>query len=149
MTVIGNMLDATGVRGSACECFHEKVEMLHDKLLKYFFQNVIYLFCFFFCLPNKQLLGVSETCSKLTIKTPERLWWHRSGVFVVNFENLSYLLRSVSIVNIEQVVACNSESYATLTKILARVYRTGTDYCRFGKNWNGSISYEMGGKWRK
>ena len=79
-------------------------------------RNVIYLFCFFFCLPSKQLLGVSEACSKLTIKTPERLQWHRSGFFIVNFVNLSYLLRSVSNVNIEQVIACNSESHATLTK---------------------------------
>ena len=38
-------------------------------------------------------------CSKLTIKTPERRHWHRSSVFIVNFENIS---RScVSIVNFE------------------------------------------------
>ena len=28
-----------------------------------------------------------EICSKLTIKTPERRYWHRSGVFIVNFEH--------------------------------------------------------------
>ena len=27
-----------------------------------------------------------EICSKLTIKTPERQHWRRSGVFIVNFE---------------------------------------------------------------
>ena len=26
-------------------------------------------------------------CSKLTIKTPERRHWRRSGVFIVNFEH--------------------------------------------------------------
>ena len=78
--------------------------------------SVIYLICFFFCLPNKQLLGVGETCSELTIKTSEQLQWHHSGVFIINFANLSYLLRSVSIVNMEQVMTCNSESHATLTK---------------------------------
>ena len=41
-----------------------------------------------------------EICSKLTIKTPERCQLHRSGVFVVHFEqNLS----GVSTVNFEQV----------------------------------------------
>ena len=32
-----------------------------------------------------------EICLKLTIKTPERRQWRCSGVFVVNFENISYL----------------------------------------------------------
>ena len=27
-----------------------------------------------------------EICSKLTIKTPERRQWRRSGLFIVNFE---------------------------------------------------------------
>ena len=30
-----------------------------------------------------------EICSKLTIKTPERRQWGRSGVFIVNFEQAS------------------------------------------------------------
>ena len=29
--------------------------------------------------------------SKLTIKTPERRQWRRSGVFIVNFEHVSHL----------------------------------------------------------
>ena len=38
---------------------------------------------------NKANTGAKcETCSKLTIKTPER----RSGVFVVNFEHISHLV---------------------------------------------------------
>ena len=28
------------------------------------------------------------TCSKLTLKTPERRNWRRSGVFIVNFEHV-------------------------------------------------------------
>ena len=31
-------------------------------------------------------------CSKLTIKTPERRQWRRSGVFIVNFEHISHLV---------------------------------------------------------
>ena len=30
--------------------------------------------------------------SNLTIKTPERRHWHRSGVFIVNFEHISHLV---------------------------------------------------------
>ena len=33
-----------------------------------------------------------EICSKLTIKTPERRKWRRSGVFIVNFEHISHLV---------------------------------------------------------
>ena len=29
-----------------------------------------------------------EICSKLTVKTPERRQWRRSGVFIVNFEHI-------------------------------------------------------------
>ena len=33
-----------------------------------------------------------EICSKLTIKTPERHQWRRSGVFIVNFQHISNLV---------------------------------------------------------
>ena len=32
-----------------------------------------------------------EICSKLTMKTPERLHWRRSSVFIINFEHISHL----------------------------------------------------------
>ena len=47
-----------------------------------------------------------EIYSKLTIKMPERRPWRRPGTFVVNFEHISHLFSSVSIVsivNFEQV----------------------------------------------
>ena len=31
-----------------------------------------------------------QICSKLTIKTPERAPWDRSGIFIVNFEHISH-----------------------------------------------------------
>ena len=34
----------------------------------------------------------SKRCSKLSIKTPERHDWRRSGVFIVNFEHISDLV---------------------------------------------------------
>ena len=42
-----------------------------------------------------------EICSKLTIKTSKQHHWRRSGVFIVNFEQIS-LYSGVSIANFEQ-----------------------------------------------
>ena len=33
-----------------------------------------------------------KICSKLTIKTPERRHWRRSGVFIFNFERISHII---------------------------------------------------------
>ena len=44
-----------------------------------------------------------ETCSKLTIKTPERRQRRRSGVFIVNFEHIFTPFPSFFIVDFEQV----------------------------------------------
>ena len=41
---------------------------------------------------NRSTRTRCEICSKLTIKTPERHQWRRSGVFVVNFEHISHLV---------------------------------------------------------
>ena len=40
---------------------------------------------------NKNTRKMCETRSELTIKTPERRQWHRSGVFIVNFEQISQI----------------------------------------------------------
>ena len=44
-----------------------------------------------------------EICSKLTIKTPERRHLHRSGIFIVNFEQISRRRFGVFIVIFEQI----------------------------------------------
>ena len=41
---------------------------------------------------NKNTGTKCQICSKLTIKTPERRQWGRSGVFFVNFEHVSCLI---------------------------------------------------------
>ena len=38
-------------------------------------------------------------CSKLTIKTQERLQWRRSGVFIFNFEHIHLFLVSIAALN--------------------------------------------------
>ena len=40
----------------------------------------------------------------LTIKTPERRQRSRSGDFIVNFEHISHLFLSVSIVDFKQII---------------------------------------------
>ena len=38
---------------------------------------------------NRNTRARCEICSKLTIKTPKRRHWRRSGVFIVNFEHVN------------------------------------------------------------
>ena len=46
-----------------------------------------------------------KMCSKLTKKPPKRSQWRRFGGFIVNFEHISHLCSTVSIVNFEHVIA--------------------------------------------
>ena len=52
---------------------------------------------------NRNIRRRCEICSKLITKTPERRQWHDCGVFIVNFEHISHLFPSVSVVDFEQV----------------------------------------------
>ena len=45
-----------------------------------------------FKVNNRNIRTRCEICSKLTIKTPERCHWRRSGVFIVTFEHISHLV---------------------------------------------------------
>ena len=54
---------------------------------------------------NRNTRTRCEICSKLTIKIPERRHWRRSSIFIINFEHISNLCSSVTIVNFEQVNA--------------------------------------------
>ena len=45
-----------------------------------------------FKVNNRDARTRCKICSKLTIKTPQRRQWRRSGVFIVNFEHISHLL---------------------------------------------------------
>ena len=47
---------------------------------------------YMFKVNNRNTRTRCEICSKLTIKTPERRQWRRSGVFIVNFEHISHLV---------------------------------------------------------
>ena len=43
-----------------------------------------------FKVNNRNTRKRCEVCSKLTVKTPERRHWRRSGVFIVNFNHISH-----------------------------------------------------------
>ena len=45
-----------------------------------------------FKVNNENTRTSCEICLKLTIKTPERHHWRRSGVFIVDFEHISHLV---------------------------------------------------------
>ena len=47
---------------------------------------------YMFKVNNRNTRTSCGVCSKLTIKTPERRHWHRSGIFIVNFEHISHLV---------------------------------------------------------
>ena len=65
------------------------------------FSSVKIILCDFLIYPagnyvfkvnNRNTRTRCEICSKLTIKTPERRHWRRSGVFIVNFENVLHFV---------------------------------------------------------
>ena len=47
---------------------------------------------YFLKVNNRNTRTMCEIYSKLTIKPPERRYWRRSGVFIVNFEHISHLV---------------------------------------------------------
>ena len=68
-----------------------KAKKINAEALKCFFYTHpagIYLFK----VNNRNTRTRCEICSKLTINTPERRHWRRSGVFIVNFEHISHLV---------------------------------------------------------
>ena len=58
----------------------------------------IYLFKF----NNRSTKKSCEIRSELTIKTPERRQWRRSGVFIVNFEHISQLFLVFLLLNLNK-----------------------------------------------
>ena len=59
----------------------------HDNFLKIIIPTNIYLFK----VNNGNFGKLCEICSKLTMKTPERRHWLRSGGFIVDFGHISHL----------------------------------------------------------
>ena len=58
---------------------------------------------YLFKVHNGNTRTMYKISSKLTTKTPEQRHWCRSGVFVINFEQIEHIVLVFSIVEIEQV----------------------------------------------
>ena len=71
------------------EWSEKSVEIISESTSCYSTQSVIT--CSKLTIEKKLGQGV-KICSKLTINTPERYKWRRSGVFIVNFEHISHLV---------------------------------------------------------
>ena len=56
------------------------------------FENLCSANIFLIKIRKRNTKKSCEICSELTIKTPERRQWRRSGVFIINFEHISQLL---------------------------------------------------------
>ena len=64
-----------------------------------------------------------KICSKLTIKTSERRQWRRSGVFIINFDQISYIVSVfLLIINFEHV-KCRLVYFFALSYIFQRMIR--------------------------
>ena len=62
-----------------------------------------------------------EICSKLTVKTPERRHWRHSGVFVVNFEQISHPVLVFLLLALKMLLPAGlSETYLELCQTFMR-----------------------------
>ena len=57
---------------------------------------------FTYSMSTIETLERSEICSKLTIKTPERRQWRRSGVFIVNSKHILHIFLVFLILNLNK-----------------------------------------------
>ena len=78
-----------------------KIEQKKNYIQMKAIKNITFLLCvtplfpirhYMFKVNNWNTKARCGICSKLTIKTPVRGQWRRSGVFIVNFEHISHLV---------------------------------------------------------
>ena len=66
---------------------------------------------------NRDTRTRCEICSKLTIKTPERRQWRRSGVFNFNLERISHLIL-VFLLLTRKMLLMAGETYMTAVYLI-------------------------------
>ena len=78
--------------GSTPQASYEVVIIRGCRIVKLNLGNINYTVNIYLIKVNKRNTRKKcEICSNLTVKTPERRHWHRSGVFAVNFEHILHL----------------------------------------------------------
>ena len=60
---------------------------------------------------NRNIRKRYKICSKLTIKTPERRQWRRSGVFIVNFEHISHIVLVLLLLTLNMYLPAGKSEY--------------------------------------
>ena len=69
---------------------------------------------------NRNTRTRCETCSNVTIKTPEQRHWRCSGVFIVNFEHTSYIFLVLLLLTLNKELTTGLEIPSTLkTKLFS------------------------------
>ena len=73
-----------------------------------------------FKVSNRNTRTWCEICSKLTINTPERRHWRRSGVFIVNFEHILHLVLVLLFLTLSRLMPAgiSSKNTATLSVLI-------------------------------
>ena len=77
---------------------NKKVFQAIFAVFQIFYPVGIYLF-----KVNNRNTGTVWNMFKINIKTPERSQWRRSGVFIVNFKQISHIVLVSIVVDFEQV----------------------------------------------
>ena len=54
--------------------------------------------------PTQKMPEISEICSKITIKTPKRRYWHHSIEFIVNFEQISHISLEIQLLTLNNQI---------------------------------------------
>ena len=75
---------------------------------------------YMFKVSNRNTKPRCEVCSELTIKTPERRQWLRSGVFIINFEHISHLALVFPLLTLSRQIPAGSspQSYAPYIQVV-------------------------------
>ena len=83
-----------------------------------------------------------EICSKLTIKTPEQRQWHRSGVFIIDFEHIH--ISELFLVFL--LLALNKQILAGMLALVSQhfgfiIYKTVVEFSLSGCGFESRSSY--------
>ena len=70
-----------------------------------------------FKVNNRNTRKKCEIFQKLTIKTPEQRYWRRSGVLIVNFEQIPHFLLVFLLLN------SNMQMFAGRRQMILEIYR--------------------------
>ena len=95
------------VTGVFLEFYHKPKRSSSFRL---FYPANIYLFK----VNNRNTRKRCETCSKLTIKTPERRQWRCSGVFIVNFERILLFFLVFLLLTLNKCISTEAHSESSL-----------------------------------